>query len=297
MDGTSSYLLAGVDGGGTGCRVAICDVYGARLGESRGGPANFTTSPAGAVRSVQDALKAAAETAGLGPDWQNRCTVHIGLAGIMSPKDARQMASVMAFRHVIVTDDRVTSVAGALGDRDGMLAAIGTGTIVAGRTNGSLRFFGGWGHELADQASGGWLGRAALRRTMLAHDGLKPHSELTEALFARFGRDPKEIIAFACDAKPGDFAALAQMVIEAAQTGDRTGQGLMQCGAGYLNLCIDTHGLGPGAALCLAGGVGPHYSDYLAPAHRAFIRPVQGTALDGALRLAVEAFENQKGSA
>ncbi|MCA8883413.1 MAG: N-acetylglucosamine kinase [Rhodobacteraceae bacterium] len=297
MTRNPSYLLAGVDGGGTGCRVAIIDANGARVGEARGGPANFNSNPALTIRSVREALQTAAADAGLDSDWQSRCTAHVGLAGIMSPQDAETMASALTFGQVAVTDDRVTSVAGALGDRDGMLAAIGTGTIVAGQTGSALRFFGGWGNNLADQASGAWLGRTALRRTMLAHDGLQAHSPLTQALLARFGSGLSGIVAFATAATPGDFAGLARTVIEAADAGDATGRTLMQHGAAYLDRCIDTNGLAPGAALCLAGGVGPHYAPYLAPAHQAHIQPAQGTALDGALRLAAKAFDTQRGSA
>ena len=297
MDTAPTYLLVGVDGGGTGCRVALSTVAGERLGDVAGGPANYSTDPERAIRSVSAALDAAADQAGLGPGWEGRCRAHIGLAGIMSSADAAAVARAMRFAETVVSDDRATSVAGALGDRDGMLAAIGTGTIIAGQKNGATRFFGGWGHHLADQASGGWLGRSGLRRTMLAFDGLAEHSDLTRMLLAWFEDDPVGMIAFAQKATPGDFASLARMIIEAAQSGDTTGKALMQEGAGYLCLCIETLKLDTDTVLCLSGGVGPHYADYLPQAHRDRIRPPYGTALDGALALARRGLDKQEGSA
>lgn len=291
------YLLAGVDGGGTGCRVAISTPGGTRLAEATGGPANYNSNPYLTIRSITAALDLAAERAGMGTGWMQGCTAHIGLAGVMSESDAQAVARAFPFASVSVSDDRVTSVAGALGTRDGMLAAIGTGTIIAGQKDHTKRFFGGWGHHLADQASGGWLGRNALRRTMLAYDGLATHSALTRALLARFDDDPLDMIAFVNKAAPGDFAQLARPVIEAARDGDATGRLLMQEGADYLRLCIETIGLGPEAVICLAGGIGPHYADHLPQEHRARLRPALGTALDGALTLAREAMEKQGGSA
>ncbi|WP_300055269.1 BadF/BadG/BcrA/BcrD ATPase family protein [uncultured Roseobacter sp.] len=294
MSDVSSYLFVGVDGGGTGCRVAIEGATGTRLAEAAGGPANYTTDPCRATQSVREALRAAAADAGLSSGWSERCIAHVGLAGVMSPEEGDALARELSFARVTVTDDRVTSVAGALGDRDGMLAAIGTGTIVAGRTDETTRFVGGWGHDLADQASGGWLGRKALRRMMLAHDGVAAHTDLTRALLAGFGGDPKAIMAFTNDAGPGDFARLARQIIDAARAGDPMGTALMQEGARFLHDCADSIGLVGDAVLCLAGGVGPSYADYLNPACRARLRPSHGTALDGALRLAREAFEKRK---
>ena len=295
MNMAQAYYLAGVDGGGTGCRVAIADASGHRLGEATGGPANFTTSSDTAIRSVLTALDTAAASAGLPSDWSRRCTAHIGLAGIMSPQDAEQVVRATGFAQAIATDDRATSVAGALGDHDGILAAIGTGTIVAARDGGETRYFGGWGHDLADQASGGWLGRAALRRTMLAYDGLTEHTGLSKALLARFDDDAITMNEFAKQAQPGDYAGLARMIIEAATAGDALGVALMRKGAAYLHTCIETIGPDDGFMLCLAGGVGPHYAAFLAERWRNLVQPPRGTALDGALALAKQKYEEAGG--
>ncbi|MEM7489830.1 MAG: BadF/BadG/BcrA/BcrD ATPase family protein, partial [Pseudomonadota bacterium] len=212
------------------------------------------------------------------------CAAHLGLAGILSDADAVAMAAALPFARVTVTDDRPTAIAGALGDGNGVLAAVGTGTFVAARRDGATRSFGGWGFRLGDQASGAWLGRGALERCLLMQDGLAAPSDLTRALLARFDGDSTAIVAFAREARPADYAALAPDVFDAAEAGDANATRLVERGASYLNACIAASELRDGDVLCLTGGLGPRYAPHLN--ERARLRPPQGTALDGALAMA-----------
>ena len=282
----SGNVLVGIDGGGTGCRVAITYVDASPLGQATGGPANFTSDPDGTQRNILAALDAACASANLRPDDLINSVAHVGLAGVLTAQDSSTIAAALPFRAVTVTDDRPTSVTGALGGRDGVLAAIGTGTIVAAHSMGVTRYFGGWGPHLSDQASGGWLARKALRRTILAHDGLIAPSELTRQMLDHFDGALNNIIYFARDAQGGDYAALAPLVIAHAATGDVNATLIMRQGAEYLTSCMTTANLGEDAILCLSGGVGPHYEAFLPPELRRLIRPAAGSALDGALALA-----------
>lgn len=286
MSSRTPYQLVGIDGGGTGCRVLIQDTRGETLGEAQAGPANYTTDARAAIRNICAALNEAADGAGLGSNWKDGCIAHAGLAGVMDDKDAQSISAALQIEHITVTDDRATSVAGALREEDGILAAIGTGTIVAFSSERTIRYFGGWGHDLADQASGGWLGHDALRLSLLALDGFMPHSDLTKDLLRRFNDDPLGIVRFAQNAEPGDYAAFAPMVVEAARADDPHATSLMCKGAAFLEGCIQASGAGTNDAICLAGGVGPHYKPYLAAKYQSRIRPPKGSALDGALFLA-----------
>ncbi|MEO9649790.1 MAG: BadF/BadG/BcrA/BcrD ATPase family protein [Roseobacter sp.] len=279
------YII-GVDGGGTGCRAALQSVDGRAALRSQGGPANFTTDPGTTLKNILTTLHALAGDPLFAEHKIEECVAHIGLAGVMDRADQDVIKKAVPFKHLTVSDDRETSVAGALGGHDGILAAIGTGTIIAARQTNQTRYFGGWGHHLSDQASGGWLGRAALRHTMLAYDGLTERTELTTALLAQFRNDPLEIVQFTANAEPGDVAKLAPIVVEKAKAGDAAATRLMKTGAEYIQSCIHVADLPRDTAICLAGGVGPHYETYLDPPTRAQIKPPEGTALDGALRLA-----------
>ena len=157
-------LVFGVDGGGSGCRVAVSDPSGRVIGRAVGGPANFATDDIATLANVQAAIGDAAAACQITPQRVGASIAYIGLAGVLTASDRAIVADALPFRRSIVSDDRETSVVGALGDAYGMLIAVGTGSIVAARSARDVRCFGGWGLQLGDQASGAWFGREALRQ-------------------------------------------------------------------------------------------------------------------------------------
>jgi glucosamine kinase len=281
MDLTDTILI-GVDGGGTGCRVAIARAGGPILAQSSGGPANVTSDCDLAIRNVRAAIHDAATSAGL-HDLRS-ATAHIGLAGVTSSGKADLVAAAMPYALVAVTDDRPTTVAGALAGQDGYVVALGTGSIIAASLGDQQRYVGGYGLQVSDQAAGGWLGRKLLEQVLLCHDGLRSHSHLSLETLAQFGGGPEGIIGFVNQASPADYAGLAPQVLAAAQRQDPVAVALMQEGADYLGLALARLGFQPQDRLCLTGGIGAYYAPYLTL--QAKLAAPQGTALTGALRLA-----------
>ncbi|MGX9355111.1 BadF/BadG/BcrA/BcrD ATPase family protein [Roseobacteraceae bacterium S113] len=286
MSDSACTLIVGVDGGGSGCRVAIGTLAEGVLARAEGGRANVATDLNLAIGNLLEAVEAAAARCAVPLSRLRGAAVHLGLAGVMTGRDAQQVASALPFRHATVTDDRPTALNGALGGNDGFLLSVGTGTIAAANVDGVYRSVGGWGFHMGDQASGSWLGREALRQVLLCHDGLTKHSDLTQALFAKFERDPNAIVAFSMSARPGDYGAFAPDVVESACAGDPVGQSIMRAGADYLQSCLVALDFRAGDALCLTGGVGPHYAAYLPLETTAGLREKCGDALDGAFRMA-----------
>lgn len=273
--------VIGIDGGGTACRFAL------RWPDGRHditlGPANVTTDPDGAIATLLDGLHRLADQAGLPGTALARIRTHAGLAGVVSEAQAAQIADALPVRDAQVTDDRMTTLVGALGAQDGAVLSVGTGSFIARRTQGACRFVGGWGLMLGDEASGAWLGRRLLSAVLQAEDGLHPHTDLTRAILSEFA-DATAIILFAQSATPGDFAAYAPRVAEAGD--DATAARLMEAGARYLQAALAVLGWQPEEPLCLLGGLGPRYANWLPPPIRAALTPPRGSALDGALALA-----------
>lgn len=290
MSDSSLALLIGVDGGGTGCRVAVGTPADGVLARAEGGRANVSSNPEIAIRNVVAAVAAAAANCGISAERLNAATAHLGLAGVMTAQDAAKVAAAVPYRHVTVTDDRPTALNGALGGQDGFLLSVGTGTIAAACIDGNFRSVGGWGFHLGDQASGSWLGQECLRQVLLCCDGMVKHTGLTRALFAKFQNDPNAIVAFSISAKPGDYAAYAPDVIESARANDAVGRKIVVAGANHLLQCLNVLGFRPGDALCLTGGVGPSYADYLPANITAGLQPRKGNALDGAFEFALAHF-------
>ncbi|MEO9825078.1 MAG: BadF/BadG/BcrA/BcrD ATPase family protein [Paracoccaceae bacterium] len=284
-------MFFGVDGGGSGCRVAVCDSNGNRIGEVSGGPANVTSDRNQAIANVREAIARCAQDCGISDAALKSGIAHLGLAGAISKADEDAVAAAMPFSTVVVTDDCKTALVGALSDGYGVLAAIGTGTIVAARDASGTRTFGGWGAQISDQASGAWLGQEAYRRCVLAHDGLIAHSDLTRQILSQHEDDLAMMVAFARKATPQDYAKAARAIVEFAVAGDTNARHLMREGAAYLNSCFDAAQLEKDSVMCLSGGVGPHYKDYLAAHYAARVQKPLGTSLDGALTLAKQHLE------
>lgn len=283
---TDPEFHVGIDGGGTGCRVAIAGSTGSIVAEATGGPANVTTDFEQAMANVLATLEAAAQKAGLTRAQVAATPAHAGLAGVMDSSDATAVQDRLPFSVCRVSDDRLTSTIGALGQRGGVLLAVGTGSFVAIKRGQDVRYLGGWGLQIGDQASGGWLGRSLLMRCVLVSDGLETASGLTDAVLSRFQNDARNITAFAGTAQPSDYAAFAPEIVKAATTGDRHGLELMREGASYLTKCIAAADLSASDSLCVTGGLGTHYLPFLDPDHQARLVAAAGTALDGALFLA-----------
>lgn len=282
MSESDTDCLFGIDGGGSTCRFAL--LTGRVRSEVSLGAANAFTDRAGAIATLREGIAALAARAGLSDGEIASARLHAGLAGIMTPADAADVASALPVRQARVTDDRPTSLRGALGGADGTLAAIGTGSFFGRQAEGDTRFIGGWGFRLGDEASGAWLGRTLLSSVLHAVDGLRPRTPLADAILAQFDGAPSEIVTAAQDYSPRDFAVLAVKAVDAAGRNDPLGLDLMRDGAAWLTKAVTSLGWTRDEPLCLIGGLGPHYAAYI----DAQVCPALGNALDGALALAAD---------
>lgn len=278
---TQGYLI-GMDGGGTGCRVAVARADGTILGRGTGGPANATSDFALCVQSLTAALDAALAAASLPLAAVQDCAAVAGVAGVISADLGQTLARALPLPRLTVVEDRDTMLTGALQGRDGALAAIGTGSFFSALSGGKARSVGGWGFQLSDEASGAWLGREALRRALQAQDGLCAMTPLLQSLLDDLGGVPG-VIAFAGTARAQDYASLAPRL---TVTRDEAAIALMTKGAACITRALFALGHVPGAPLCLTGGVGPAYATFLPPEIAAGLMPPAGTALDGALLMA-----------
>jgi glucosamine kinase len=210
---------------------------------------------------------------------------YLGLAGIVNPGTAARVAAALPFETVLVEEDRPAALTGALGEAPGCVVSVGTGSFLGRRTAAGVRFIGGHGLVLGDEASGAWLGCRALARSQHALDGIIADSPFCAALRLQNG-GRAGVIAFARNAAPHQFAAIAPEIVAAAGQGDAMACDLMSEGADYIVRGLHALGWSGDEKLCLLGGLGRDYVPWLPPAVQAAIVPPLGTALDGALTLA-----------
>ena len=279
-------LIIGVDGGGTGCRAAIGTQARGMLALAEGEAANATTDLEITIQNIISTVNAATVKAGFSLDQLSQANAHLGLAGAISESLRSQISQTLPYGKSVVTDDRPTAIVGALCGQDGYLVSVGTGTIIAASTSKTFQYVGGWGYQVSDQGSGAWLGRAALEHVLLCHDGLADHSDLSLILFEKFKNNPNLIVNFSTSARPKDFGSLAPTVISGAKSGDIWAQRTLQAGADYLMSGLKRLGFCAGDPLCLVGGLGLYYANYLHRDALTGLMPAKGTALDGAFALA-----------
>ena len=285
MDG---YII-GIDGGGTSCRAAVADPQGRILGRGRSGASNILTDPDTALRHIEEAARLAFGAAGIAADL-SQASALLGVAGNNVGDAVSYVQARLPFRRSEIVSDGLIALQGALGDEDGAIGIVGTGSIFILRHAGAIHYLGGWGFQVGDLGGGARLGHAALQESLLAHDGIRPASDLTRSILEEFAGDPGNVVDFARAARPGDFGRYAPVVIRFADQGDPTALRLMREAVSHVDEALDAiiRINGGTGRLCLLGGLAEVYPAYLAERHRTRLAPPLADALTGAVALAVK---------
>lgn len=283
MNTTHRYLL-GIDGGGSGCRAAVADLTGGCIGRGEAGSANIMTNFELALDNIQRAARHALADAGLDPERLNCLQSVLGLAG--ANVDASRVADQLPFADCLVTSDGEIALQGALGNRDGLVATLGTGSVFLYRRQGVVGTLGGWGHVVGDLGSGAWLGKQLLQQLLLAFDGVIESSPLTQRMWSHFDNSPQRLVEFAHSASPQQFADYASVVFTAEAQHDTVASAIVSRAVtdveSMLNV-VPGRGVLP---LCLLGGLARFYQSRLSSRYRQQLQAPEADAVDGALALA-----------
>ncbi|MCJ8052347.1 N-acetylglucosamine kinase [Shinella curvata] len=292
----TDYIL-GIDGGGTSCRAAVARPDGAILGRGKSGAANILTDPNNAIISITEAAKAAYRDAGLDEAGVNGASAFLGLAGTNVGDLTRYVHDRLPFRHTAIDSDGLIALQGAIGDEDGAVAILGTGSIYMGRKDGTVRYIGGWGFTVGDLGGGARLGHALLQEALLAFDGVHPRSPVTNAVIEEFKNDPRGIVEFARLSKPGDFGRFAPLLFDHAGQGDAQAIAIVETGATAVNESLDAiMALAGASRLCLLGGLASLYPQWLSEKHRSILIEAEADALTGAVALAAKGYQERQGA-
>jgi glucosamine kinase len=257
--------LLGVDGGASHTACWVADESGRVRGRGDGGPCNLgSVGPAAAEASISAAVRGACTQAGITPgDVASAC---FGLAGCDRPADRAVLMEMVRRMGIAgpvrLENDGVVAWAGATRARPGAVVLAGTGSIAYGRTgDGRSVRAGGWGPLFGDEGSGFDLGRRAVRAALLAADGRGPATALGPLIERALGiatiEDAVAVIRWH-DAEPSRVAALAPLVLRAADNGDAAALEIIASGAEGLAemgmAVLARLGLRPENALVAAGG-------------------------------------------
>ncbi len=241
-----TFIVVGVDGGGSKTRVIVADEHGTQLGDVVG-PGSAVRPPGGAEHSaaviaaaLRDAL-ASCEMTHVVPK-----VLCIGVAGAGREAERQALWQALAGRdiaeEVVIHPDYSIALDDAFGEGPGVLLISGTGSAAFGRgPSGQSARCGGWGPVCGDEGSGAWIGRRALSVVTAAADGREPETALMGAvLTAAQVNDPRELIAWAAQATPALFASLAPVVTSVADAGDLRANAILSLAVEELVLHVRT---------------------------------------------------------
>jgi N-acetylglucosamine kinase-like BadF-type ATPase len=224
-------VTIGVDAGGTSTIAAIA--RDGKLQRTHEGAAANASS-----RGVEPASETIVQTIlavldGAMPDAIVVGAAGAGRSGVASAIEGAIRARFAPAR-VLVRDDAFIALRAVVPAGDGAVVIAGTGSIAyAERDNRAYRS-GGFGYLAGDEGSGFAIGQAALKTLVRAFDGRAPQDAFVQALAAEL--DVADAIA-AIDRIYGSpnpvtrIAALAPIVLESANAGERAATKILQVAA------------------------------------------------------------------
>lgn len=150
------------------------------------------------------------------------------------PKPYGQLASkYFGTKSVAVIDDGLAGYFGAVGNNDGVVLSIGSGTVAIAGRRGSYSHADGIGHIFGDLGGGFWLGKAALERVLATLEGRDDATFLTE--FFESEIKTYESLKSHTDAKAHLLCInAAKTLLEAAETKNTDAITIRDKGAEYL---------------------------------------------------------------
>ena len=229
---SQSDVLLGVDTGGTHTTVVVGRRDLTVLARAEGPGAAMR--PEGAEQSavvIAETARRAADRAGVQLPADR---LVVGAAGAGRAQEQRALEAALVAHGVAhqaraMSDGEIALAAafgGGSGEGAGIFLNAGTGSIAFARDrNGRVHRSGGYGWQLGDEGGGYWLGRRALLAAGRAVDGRGEGSTLLSRLLAALGlTDFDTLIRWASLATPAQVAALAPLVLNAAEEGEVVAQ-------------------------------------------------------------------------
>ena len=286
-------LFAGIDGGGTGCRARIHDAAGRLLGTGIAGPAALRLGIDRALAEVEKACRVALDEAGLGSDALGSVHAAAGLAGVGRKGALEQLVQrPHPFRSIVYVNDATIACIGAHGAQDGGIVIVGTGSVGFAVVGGREVRVGGYGFPISDEGSGADVGLHAIRLALRAYDERAVDSSLTRDVMTRFHNDPFEAVAWMDPATATDYATFAPLVLRHADAGDPVARRIVRDAAEQIDELVRRLCESGASRIALLGGLASPMQPWLAPDVQRRLFPVEGDAVDGALRLARRAVMN-----
>lgn len=291
----AKYAL-GIDGGGTKTVARLVCLETQRQWQRDGGPSSLTNdldSACDVIKQLIDDLMSLAQV------FPSDLSVALGLAGAGSESRVARLRQHLNYPFVALTvvTDATTSLYGANLGKPVAIVALGTGSVAARLTEDHQQVIqGGWGFIAGDEGSGAKLGLAAVQALIASIDdpnGSASMSPLLEKIASTLGSDRPTLLAWVAEATASQYAKLAPWVFELAPRCE-VAQLLVDQHCQQVVEMIERIQNGSDVKVALLGGLAAPTMKWLPDNLSASIITPAGTALDGAVTLAIEAAKQNK---
>ena len=254
-------LTVVVDGGGTGCRLAVFNSQGVQCATANAGPASLSLGVDQAWKHISQGIASLATQMNQAIDWQPK-RLCMGLSGSLQTNNRENFLALLpnSISPILVTDGHAQLI-GAAGGQAGACLAVGTGSVLHWQdNNGAFGMAGGWGFPMGDEGSGAWLG-AQLINAYLWHCDTQQAGTDVPLVFSmledRIGKEISQIQLWSTNTRSTELASLAPIVTTCAQTGDKLANALLDRGTQLLQKLL---AIAPDETpIYLVGGLGDIY--------------------------------------
>ena len=230
------YFL-GIDGGGTKTKFRLCDSTGKILEETVRSASN--PSIIGFEKSIE-VLKSGIEE--ICANYPCNCiSLFAGLSGLtrQNKKSFMEFFRTYPFSQVDADQDIVIISAAGIGKADGIVAIMGTGSVVRCNAGGEGSTIGGWGAFFDNGGSGFRLGRDAILAALRDIDGSGEHTALTELVREKLGMPANEALSEFYKLGATYIASFSYETIQAAKESDKVAVRIVNENAAEMARLID----------------------------------------------------------
>jgi len=282
-----SLYYVGIDGGGTSCRARIRDEKGALIGEAKSGSANILLGTDIAMNSILSAISDAAIQGGLNQNHFKDMHVGLALAGAEQKSAWHEfMALPHPFSSVTLNTDAYGACIGAHNGEDGAIMIGGTGSCGIFLQGQTQHVVGGREFPISDQGGGAVMGLRLIQQVLLAEDGIREKTSLSEHVIAHFNQDVDQIVEWSKTAIPKDYGQFSPEIFKFAHQGDALAIDMLKQTAADIEMFLIALNRKGAQRICLMGSIAERILHWLSPPVQQWVVPAQFDAIEGALMFA-----------
>ncbi len=281
-----SYFV-GIDGGGTSCRARVKDAQGNFLGEAKTGSANIMLGAELAMDSIIESITLAAEQGGLSQQDFSSMYVGLALAGAEHKASWHAFMSLPhPFASMTLNTDAYGACIGAHNGKDGAIMIAGTGSCGIYLKGLEQHVVGGREFPISDQGSGAVMGLRLIQQVLLAEDGIRESTPLSQHVMSHFENDVDNVVAWSKRALPRDYGQFSPAIFQYAEQGDELAIEMLKQTAADIEMFLVALNKRGASRICLMGSIAERILHWLSPPVQQWIVKPQFDAIEGAIMFA-----------